>query len=237
MVKRALIVGASGGLGAAFTALLLGDPAVDEVIGWSRTPVIVTNEKWRAARVDLLDEETIASAARTLVEVDVVIVASGLLHDGRDMRPEKTWRSLDRATMLRSFEVNTIGPALVAKHVLPLMPRGRRADFPVWTARGGSISDNRLGGWHRYRASKAALNQVIKCLAVELKTNRPEAICVGLHPGTVDTQLSKPFQATVEFGKLLTPEKSAECLIRVINTVTSEESGRVYDWSGKEVLP
>ena len=234
---RALVVGATGGLGSAFTTLLTENASVDEVVAWSRTPLTVTSSKLHAAFIDLRDESSIQSAASTLGEVDLVLVASGLLHDSEGLQPERTWRTLDRAAMLRSFEINTIGPALVAKHVLPHLPRGRRAVFALLSARVGSISDNRLGGWHSYRASKAALNQLIKCFAVELKTTRPEAIFVGLHPGTVDTNLSKPFQTYVAAGKLFSPEQSASLLLGVLDTLSVDQSGRVFDWDGLEVVP
>ena len=180
--KRALVTGASGGLGAAFVAQLASDSRFSHVIGWTRSAIPAANEKISLTRIDLCDEATIEAAARSLGEVDLVIVATGLLNDG-DLKPEKTWRSLDPSTMKRVFEINVIGPALVAKHVLPLLPRHRRAVFAALTARVGSISDNRLGGWHSYRASKSALNQLIRCFSIELAAKRPQAICVGLHPG------------------------------------------------------
>ncbi len=139
--------------------------------------------------------------------------------------------------MRRSFEINTIGPALIAKHVLPLLPRDRRAVFAVLSARVGSISDNRLGGWYSYRASKAALNQIIRCLAIELAPKRPQAICVGLHPGTVDTALSKPFQGNVADTRLFTTDQSAAHLLNVIAALTPAQSGRVFDWAGQEIAP
>jgi NAD(P)-dependent dehydrogenase (short-subunit alcohol dehydrogenase family) len=192
--------------------------------------------KMSTAQVDLRDEATIEAAALTLGEVDLVIIATGLLHDGA-VKPEKTWRALDAQAMQANFEINTIGPALVAKHVLPLLPRDRRAVFAALSARVGSIGDNRLGGWYSYRASKAALNQIIRCLSLELATKRPHAICIGLHPGTVDTALSKPFQANVADAKLFTAAQSAAHLLAVLSDLTPAQSGRVFDWAGDEVLP
>lgn len=231
---RVLVVGASGGIGAAFATLLASDDRVSHITCWSRSPVLVPDGA--NAVIDLLDEESIATAARSLGDVDLAIVATGLLHDD-EIEPEKTWRALDPMAMRRSFEINTIGPALIAKHVLPLLPRDRRAVFAVLSARVGSIGDNRLGGWYSYRASKAALNQVIRCLAIELAAKRPLAICVGLHPGTVDTPLSRPFQANVTGGRLFTPEQSAEHLIQVVDQLDATQSGRVFDWNGREIEP
>jgi len=201
---RALVVGASGGLGSALVAQLDADARYTQIIAWSRSVSVVTGTKIRANHIDLRDEATIAAAARSLGEVDLAIVATGLLHDG-DLKPEKSWNSLDPSFMVRAFEINTVGPALIAKHVLPLLPRDRRAVFAALSARVGSIGDNRLGGWHSYRASKAALNQLIRCFSIELVAKRPLAICVGLHPGTVDTDLSKPYQAGVTKDKLFAP--------------------------------
>ncbi len=232
---RALVVGASGGLGAALVARLAADARYSQVIAWSRTPVPVTGEKIIPVhRIDLKDEATIAAAAGSLGEIDLTIVATGLLHDG-DLKPEKSWRSLDPSAMMRAFEINTIGPALIAKHVLPLLPRDRRAVFAALSARVGSIGDNRLGGWHSYRASKAALNQLVRCFSIELSPKRPQAICVGLHPGTVDTELSKPYQSGAPNHTLFTPEQSARHLLDVLDGLTPAQSGRVYDWAGAEI--
>ena len=233
---RALVVGATGGLGAALVGQFANDPRVTHVAAWSRSGLGNGTERVSVARVDLSHEATIIEAARNLGEIDVAIVATGLLHDAATgMLPEKTWRSLDPDVMRRSFEINTIGPALVAKHVLPLLPRVRRAVFAILSARVGSISDNHLGGWHSYRASKAALNQIIRCLAIELAAKRPLAICVGLHPGTVDTGLSQPFQGNVADARLFSPVLSAQHLLRVIDGLTPAQSGRVFDWAGEEV--
>jgi NAD(P)-dependent dehydrogenase (short-subunit alcohol dehydrogenase family) len=235
---HALIVGGSGGIGAALVARLNADTDVTQLTIWQRAAAGQSSSKSTVVRVDLLDEPTIASAAQSLGEVDLVIVATGLLHDDASgMRPEKTWRTIDADAMRRSFEINTIGPTLIAKYVLPLLPQDRRTVFAVLSARVGSISDNRLGGWYSYRASKAALNQIIRCFAIELALKRPLAICVGLHPGTVDTALSKPFQSSVADGKLFTTDQSAAHLLDVIAALTPVQSGRLFDWAGREIAP
>ena len=234
---RALVVGASGGIGSAFVELLAAQARYTQVVTWSRSEAVTSREKVVPIHgIDLQDEETIAEAAQRLGEVDLAIVATGVLHDA-DLKPEKSWRSLEPNAMKRAFEINTIGPALIAKHVLPLLPRDRRAVFAVLSARVGSIGDNRLGGWHSYRASKAALNQLIRCFSIELSTKRPQAICVSLHPGTVDTGLSKPYQSGVPEGNLFTPAESARRLLGVLDVLTPAQSGRVFDWVGKEIEP
>lgn len=154
---------------------------------------------------------------------------------GTSFGPEKTWRDLSAQNMAEIYAANTIAPALIAKHFLPLLPREGRSVFAVLSARVGSISDNRLGGWYSYRASKAALNQIIKTTSIELARTRPEAICLGLHPGTVDTELSKPFQANVKDGKLFTPQISANHLLNVIGNASTNQSGTVLAWDGTQV--
>ena len=149
--------------------------------------------------------------------------------------PERSYKQIDGAAMDEVFRLNTIGPALVAKHMLPLLPRDRRSVFAALSARVGSISDNRLGGWHAYRASKAALNMLIRNYALEQARRAPGNICIGLHPGTVDTGLSAPFQSNVPGEKLFSPEQSAGHLLEVIDRLASEDSGKCFDWAGKEV--
>ena len=136
---------------------------------------------------------------------------------------------------MQLFAVNAIGPALVAKHFLPLLPRHGRSVFASISARVGSIEDNRLGGWYSYRASKAALNMLLKTYSIELKRRAPSAICVGLHPGTVDTALSKPFQGGVAPGKLFSPTQSAAYLLRVIDGLTPADNGAVFAWDGSQI--
>jgi NAD(P)-dependent dehydrogenase (short-subunit alcohol dehydrogenase family) len=188
--------------------------------------------------IDLLDEKSlaasalIASAAKPL---DLVFVATGILHREPDVQPEKSMQKLSMSTMSEVFKVNTIGPALVARHFLPVMRRKGKSVFAVLSARVGSIADNRLGGWVSYRASKAALNMVVKTLSIEHARRFPESIVVALHPGTVDTALSEPFSAGVAANSLFTPDYSADCLLRVIDGLHAAESGGFFAWDGKAI--
>ena len=233
----AVVIGASGGIGSALVSELERRPLYGRVLALSRQAVVAASPRVTTDFIDLLDETSIAAAAaraRALGTVRLVIVATGLLHDG-DAQPERQWSALRSETLASLFAVNAIGPAIAAKHFLPMLPREGRAVFAAISARVGSIEDNRLGGWYSYRASKAALNMLLKTFAIELARRAPGAVCIGLHPGTVDTDLSKPFQANVAQGKLFTPAQSAEHLLRVIDRVSPADSGHVFAWDGSRV--
>ncbi len=236
---RAAVVGASGGIGGALVAQLAADPGVETVYAFSRKPA-ATAEKVVPGQMDTDDEASVAAAAEdlaTAAPLGLVIVASGLLHDGEALQPEKSFRHLEAAALTRSFQVNSIGPALVAKHFLPLLYRERKAVFAALSARVGSIGDNRLGGWYGYRAAKAALNMTIRCLAIEVARNRKQTVCVGLHPGTVDSRLSQPFQRGVAQEKLFSPATAAGHLLTVVDGLTPEDSGKVFAWDCREIPP
>ena len=229
-MSSAVIIGASGGIGAAFEAALIEEGAFDVVHGFARS-------RTGAQHLDLLDEASIAAAAATVAKgppPSLVIVATGLLHAG-EHSPEKALRDLDPDWLARVYAVNAIGPALVAKHFLPIMPKAARTVFAALSARVGSISDNHLGGWYGYRASKAALNMLIRTIAIEERRRNPRAIVVALHPGTVDTALSRPFQGQVQPHRLFDPERAALQLLDVIEELKVADSGKLFDFEGKDV--
>jgi NAD(P)-dependent dehydrogenase (short-subunit alcohol dehydrogenase family) len=236
---KVVVVGASGGIGRAVTGMLSESPAVVRVMACSRSGPVRMHSKVTHQLLDLEDEATIVRAADTVRAqegaLDLVFVASGFLHEDEALRPEKSWRALDGAALERAYRINAVGPALVAKHFLPLLARDRKSVFAALSARVGSVSDNRLGGWYAYRASKAALNMLLRTLAIELARRNPGAVCVGLHPGTVDTPLSAPFQANVAKDGLFSPEFAAARLIEVLDRLTPEESGRVFAWDGRAI--
>jgi NAD(P)-dependent dehydrogenase (short-subunit alcohol dehydrogenase family) len=232
----AVVIGASGGIGAALLDLLLEDENITHVHGLARRAIMQTHPKLTTGKLDLTDEQSIAAAAQAIsAPVHFVFVATGILHAEQTLRPEKTWRTLDPVALAASYAVNAIGPALVAKHFLPLMPRETRSIFAALSARVGSISDNNLGGWYAYRAAKAGLNQLIRTFSLELAQKNKLAVCVGLHPGTVDTNLSKPFQSGVAPAKLFTPAISARHMLTVLDGLTPADSGNLYAWDGAKI--
>lgn len=233
---RALVFGASGGIGAAVAKLLAEDPHTGSVCAAARRP-LPAGCKAQALRFDLDDEQSIAEAvARASADgpLDLVFVATGVLQDAHT-NPEKSFKVLNGSAMDHAFRVNAIGPALIAKYALPKMRKDEKAVFAALSARVGSISDNRLGGWHSYRASKAALNMLVRNFAIELARSHPKAVCVTLHPGTVDTGLSKPFQGNVAEGKLFAPEQSADALLHVLDTLGPEDTGKLFAWDGQAI--
>lgn len=230
--KTAAIFGASGGIGAALCRALTERGT--KVWALSRSP---SADAIDPLPFDLGDEQSIASAAEAMraAPPQLVLVCTGALTLADGTGPERSFRQLDGAAMAEAFRINTIGPALIAKHMLPLLPRDTRAVFGALSARVGSISDNRLGGWHSYRASKAALNMLIRNFAIELGRTHREASVVALHPGTVDTGLSEPFQANLPAGQLTTPAQAAHHLLNVIDGLTPADSGNAFDWQGEEI--
>ena len=232
-----VVAGASGGIGAEFARQLSASPRIGRVFALYREPPASAAAGVENLACDLTDEGSIRAAADAVAAhgpVDAVIVASGLLHRG-DIQPEKTLRSIDAESMLEVFRVNTIGPVLLAKHFLPLLRRDARTLFAALSARVGSISDNRLGGWASYRASKAALNMLLRTAAIEHRRRWPETVVVALHPGTVDTPLSSPFQGRVPEGKLFTPAFAVERLLDVLNGLDAADSGGFFAWDGQPI--
>ncbi|WP_254600888.1 SDR family NAD(P)-dependent oxidoreductase [Caulobacter sp. S45] len=228
-----VVFGGSGGLGGALTSALLARGG--RVHAFSRSQAIPPPSGALTGSIDITKEASVAAAADQVQgEIDLVIVATGRL-SGEGMSPERSFTALDPQALARSFEVNTIGPALLAKHFLPRLAKRRPATFAALSARVGSIEDNRLGGWYGYRASKAALNMLVRSLAVELARTRPLAICVALHPGTVDTALSRPFQRNVAAGKLFTPHESAERMLAVLDGLGPCDSGGFYAYDGTRI--
>lgn len=219
----ALIFGANGGIGQALVETIESSGRFDHVVGFSRSS---------SPPIDLLEEASLQHAATFAAskgEIRLVINATGFLHDG-NQGPEKSLQQIDAAKLARAFALNAIGPALMMKHVLPLLPRTGKSVFATLSARVSSIGDNRLGGWYSYRASKAALNQLVRTAAVELARRAPGAICVALHPGTVATPLSAPFSK--DGLDIQSADVCAARLIDVIDRLSPDQTGGFFDQFG-----
>ncbi len=232
-----VVVGASGGIGSEFVRQLSSSQQIGRVFALHRQPPPSTQSGVEHLTCDITDEGSIRAAAEVVAAngpVDAVIAATGLLHDGA-IQPEKSLASIDADAMLEVFRINAIGPVLLARHFLPLLRRDARTLFAALSARVGSISDNRLGGWASYRASKAALNMLLRTAAIEHKRRWPQSIVVGLHPGTVDTRLSSPFQKRVPEGKLFTPTYAVERMLDVLDHLDAADSGGFFAWDGQPI--
>ena len=235
---NAVVVGSSGGIGGALVAALANDERIGNIFALSRSPTDAGSASVKPFPINISDEASVAAAASHCSEsgpIDLVVVATGMLHKGDQLQPEKRMRDLSAEAMTEVFRVNTIAPAMIAKHFLPRMRRDGKSAFAAISARVGSIGDNRLGGWASYRASKAALNMLVKTLSIEHARTHPDGIVVALHPGTTDTALSKPFQRNVPDGKLFSPQYSAERLLHVIEGLTSEDTGGFFAWNGDPI--
>ncbi len=235
---KVAVIGATGGIGQALIQQLTNMPGIGYIYAYSRTypDALSAIANLSYSPLDYANEQSIADAAAALgkTRLDVVIVATGVLH-GENFTPEKSIRSLQPESFEEVFQLNTLGPMLVAKHFLPYMNKNNKTAFTAISARVGSISDNRLGGWYSYRASKAALNMMLKGLANECRVRYPDLIVAGLHPGTVNTSLSEPFQKNVPSDKLFSAEQSASYLLKVIDNLDKQDSGKVFAWDGKEI--
>jgi NAD(P)-dependent dehydrogenase (short-subunit alcohol dehydrogenase family) len=234
---RIVVIGASGGIGGALVESLATDCPTPTIHALSRPPQH-DGGNVRHCFIDIAEEESIRAAAEIASRdgpLDLVIVASGILHRGSALQPEKSMRALDAEALLEVLRVNAVGPAMVAKHFLSRLRTEHKTVFAALSARVGSISDNRLGGWASYRASKAALNMLLKTLAVEHARQWPGSVVVALHPGTVDTPLSKPFSSRVPAERLFAPSQSARHLLRVIDGLTSAATGGFVAWDGTPI--
>lgn len=221
-MKRALVIGDSGGIGAAVRQELEDRIGADHVTGLSRS----------RDGLDVTQEVSITEHLGALPgHFDLIFVATGALAPP-ERSPEKSLSSLTPDALHAQFAVNTIGPALILKHAVGLLPRGQRSVFAALSARVGSIGDNGLGGWYSYRASKAALNQIVHTAAIEISRSRRQAICVALHPGTVATPFTRSYQNRHPTDP---PELSAKRLIDVISALRPQDSGGFFDQHGKSV--
>ncbi len=248
MPAHVLIVGASGGIGLALAHRCATLPDLRDLVLCARRAT--TDPELLSLRdrhpgiavrlfdLDIGDEASLATLSAELPAdvpaLDLAINATGLLH-GPDLMPEKMLEQVTASTLHAAFAVNSYGPVLLAKHLLPWLKQKRPMVFASLSAKVGSIADNRLGGWYAYRASKAAQNQLLKTLAIELARRNPQAIVLALHPGTTETRLSEPFRQNVAPSKLFTPAFVAERLLDIMTTATPSDSGKFIGWDGQQI--
>ncbi|KAF5475464.1 hypothetical protein F2P56_007267 [Juglans regia] len=250
-----MVQGASRGIGLEFVKQLLEKDEKGHVIATCRNPDAATgllylknkfSERLSIQQLDLTLESTIEASANSIREtfgsLNLLINASGILSIPDVLHPETTLSKVEKSSLLLAYEVNAVGPILVIKHMWPLLKvgggSGTERDVAVvanLSARVGSIGDNRLGGWHSYRSSKTALNQLTKTVSVEFARRKDPIICILLHPGTVDTDLSRPFQRNVPEGKLFTKEFSVQKLLGIINNAKNHDNGKFFAWDGQEI--
>jgi len=231
---KTLVIGASGGIGAAMVRQLASDPNADVIATGRRALPAIDAPNIRCEQVDAGDETSVAKLFESIDALDRVILASGFLHNS-ERGPEKTIRQIDAAFFMQNMINNTLPALLVAKHSFRLLRKSPAPVFAALSARVGSIGDNGIGGWYSYRASKAALNMALKTLSVEWQRVIPTGTVLALHPGTVDTALSEPFQRGVAPEKLFEPAFSAAKLLAIIVAATPEQSGQFIAWDGQRI--
>ncbi|MEB3355499.1 MAG: SDR family NAD(P)-dependent oxidoreductase [Synechococcales bacterium] len=244
---NALVVGANRGIGLAFVNALLRDPSVATIYATYRdraaAAALLAIQEHQGDRLvclplELTQEDQIATAVQQIQaqtpRLHWVMNCVGFLHEG-DIQPEKSLRQLDLDHLTRYFQVNSISAALLAKHLLPVLKHGDRSIFATLSAKIGSIGDNRLGGWYGYRASKAALNMLMRTVAIEYSRKSPKTIVVTLHPGTTDTRLSQPFQKNVPPEQLFSTGRTVTQLLTVLSNLTDTDSGQFFSWDGSRL--
>ena len=240
MKKTIAIIGSSGAIGNSICEVLLNEYPIKKLYKFSRKIQTKDTDKIKNIVIDIEDETSIKESVKHIpgdVKFDLIFVATGLLHNENEIFPEKSIKDINTDMFKKVLLVNAIGPALIGKYFIPLMKKDIKSVFAFLSAKVGSISDNKIGGWYSYRASKAALNQIIKNFSIEIRRNNNNAIFVGLQPGTVKSFLSKPFQKNKNKQTLFTPEDSAKKLLKVINSLDYEDSGKLFSWNGEEIQP
>ena len=237
-MRKVAVIGSSGAIGRAFVDHYINDLSINSIFSFSRSSIGIDNNKVKHFLIDIENESSIENAAKSVEETnfDEIIIASGLLHTN-EFGPEKSIKELKADNILKVLNVNTVGPAIIGKYFLPLLNKDNKSVMAFLSARVGSISENKLGGWYAYRASKSALNQVIKTFSIELKRTNPKAIIIGLQPGTVDSELSAPFKRSVSNNKLFSAEYSVSQLIGVIERADESSSGNLISWDGEIISP
>jgi NAD(P)-dependent dehydrogenase (short-subunit alcohol dehydrogenase family) len=237
MKKNILIAGASGAIGKEFSRFYSDDPNVEKIVTLSRKADDFGDKKIQSMEIDYSKDVIFASLDKIsqLKSISTIIIATGILHTDQ-VKPEKSIDNINFESLKDVFQINVFGPILLIKKLLPLIKKSQGVKIIFLTARVGSISDNELGGWHSYRSSKSALNMMIKNLSIELKRANKENIVIGIHPGTVKSNLSEPFLKNVKHN-ILTPSESVELMAKVIGKISQKDSGKCFDFLGKVIDP
>ena len=236
MYKNIAIIGASGALGSAFLNKLIDINKYSNIHCFSRKTLTTNNPRVFSHSIDITSEKSISNSSKFIpsdMSLDLIFVATGILHNNT-VKPEKSFNEISQKNLIEIFNVNTFGVALVMKYFLPKLNKESRSLFMAISAKVGSISDNHLGGWYSYRSSKTALNMIIKSAAIELKRKNKNSVIVGIHPGTIDSNLSRPFQKNVKH-KIYTPEEAAQNIYKISTKFSDEMSGNIYDYNGIEI--
>ncbi|MBD2460226.1 SDR family NAD(P)-dependent oxidoreductase [Oscillatoria sp. FACHB-1407] len=243
---NALIVGANRGIGLGFVQQLLEHKQIGRLYATYRneasSELLALADQYpqqlHLIRMDITDESQIAEGVAQIKtqtpQLHLVMYCVGVLHEG-EMQPEKGLQQIQAENLLRYFQVNSIGAVLLAKHLVPLLKHGDRSVLASISAKVGSIGDNQLGGWYGYRASKAALNMLMRNVAIEYSRKSPKTLVVLMHPGTTDTQLSKPFQRNVPPEKLFSVDRTVTQLLKVIDQLQPDDNGQFFSWDGSRL--
>jgi len=244
--RIALVTGAGSGIGLAIVDQLLLDEDCSVVFAACRHPERSAALRERASedprlqplQLDITNKDSMRAAVATIRScdrVDLVINTAGVLHTPGGMRPEKRLADIDFDDVMLAFDVNALGMMRLAVELEPLLSASRAPRFITLSARVGSIGDNQLGGWYSYRASKAALNMLLRTLSIEWARTMPQVVCAALHPGTVSTALSAPYTTTRRSQRVFTPGEAAENLLNVLDNLGPEDNGGFYAWDGSQV--
>jgi NAD(P)-dependent dehydrogenase (short-subunit alcohol dehydrogenase family) len=237
MKKNILIAGSTGSIGEEFTRFYSDDPDVDKIITISRKIDDTTQKKIQSIEIDYNKEQSFKNLERIseLESIDTIIIATGILHTAQ-IKPEKSIDSINFEAFKSVFQVNVFGPLLLVKKLMPLIKRSQGVKIVFLTARVGSISDNELGGWYSYRSSKSALNMMISNLSIELQRVNKNHLVIGIHPGTVRSNLSEPFLRNVKHN-IFSPRESVDLMAKVISKISHKDSGKCFDFLGKVINP
>jgi NAD(P)-dependent dehydrogenase (short-subunit alcohol dehydrogenase family) len=240
MKKNVAVIGSSGAIGNAISKILKDDETVNSIYNFSRSTSSNTSEKENSIYINIESEDSIKEAVQKIpqdLKFDLIFVATGILHNDDLVYPEKSIRDISADKLKKVLMVNTVGPTLIGKYFIPFLNKDNKNVFAFLSARVGSISENKLGGWYSYRASKTALNQIVKNFSIEIKRSNPNSIFTVLQPGTVKSNLSKPFEKNVQPDQLFSPDYSAQRMLDVIDRLTPDDSGKFYAWNGEEIQP